>query len=264
MRIVVSFLFLLIILASCSRGSNALVRSWIYDDELERQEEIDNMLEYGGTKDDQLNGANFIDLQENGSFTSFLSLFDSGKWHYQDSSLILVDYHKNILELDVKKVNAKELVCFDRERRKVYRFNGYNNHFSSEIENPFSPANNQWRIRANHHESDKEITERLKNHFRFWEKYFSWANSRKIKILDVTGTPSLLEIFGNGYRMVYYSEQEPRWKHNFFDTTDSWKAYEKAYYVLATKRVKWPGTTNRFTELAEAFRQMQTWFDKSR
>jgi len=257
-------LLLVMFLQSCSDDGSALVRTWIYDDELEHQEEIDNIVVYGGTKENNLSGSNFIDLKENGTFTSYLSQFDSGKWHYRDSSLILVDYHKDLLELEVKKVNGKELICLDKGKQKIYRFTGYNNQFGSDSMNPFSSANNWWRLRPGSHETDAEIVLRLKNHFHFWETYFKWADSRKIKVLDVAGTPSLLEIFGNGYRMFYYSEQEPRWKNSFYDSTDSWKAYEKAYYILATKRVKWPGTKNRFNEMAEAFRQMQTWFDESK
>jgi hypothetical protein len=256
------FLLLIILLQSCSGGGSALVRTWIYNDQLERQEEIDNMLVYGGTKDDNLTGSNFIDLQENGTFTSYLAQFDSGKWHFRDSSLILVDYHKNLLELEIKKVNGRELICIGRDKRKVYRFTGYKNNFSSDSINPFSAVNNWWRFKPSARESDNEISLRLKNHFHFWQTYFSWAEKNKVKMLDVSGTPSVLQIFGNGYRMFYYSEQEPRWQNCFYDSADSWKAYEKAYYILATKRVKWPGTKNRFHEMAEGFRQMQTWFDE--
>src|SRR4051812_38189914 len=130
------FLLLVIFFQSCSGGGSALVRTWIYNDELERQDEIDNMLVYGGTKDDNLTGSNFIDLQENGTFTSYLAQFDSGKWHFRDSTLILVDYHKKLLELEIKKVNGRELICMDRGKRKIYRFTGYKNNFLSDSINP--------------------------------------------------------------------------------------------------------------------------------
>ena len=40
---------------------------------------------------------------------------------------------------------------------------------------PFSAANNRWRLPATRKETDEEIKGRLRNHCRFWEYYFTWA-----------------------------------------------------------------------------------------
>ena len=189
-------------------------------------------------------------------------VLNSGKWYFRENNLILVDYKKQLLELEVKKLGKAELVCLDRKRKKVYRFTGYENNFVTETQNPFSSANNQWRMKALEKENDDEITERLKNHFLFWEKYFAWARLHKVKALDVLGTPSLLEMYGNGYRLEYYSEQPESWKRNFYDSADCWKAYEKMYYMMNRHKITGAEKQNRYEGFENAFHQVVSWFDE--
>jgi len=167
--------FLVFLFISCQEKKDPLVKAWIYNDSQDQKEQLANIQQYGGTMEYGLTAANFIDLQPDGSYTSYISFFDQGKWFFKNKNLILVNRQKQILELAVQKLDDKEMVCTNKMKRKVYRFTGMPNQFTSASQNPFSAINNRWRIKAKHKESDAELRARLKNHFSFWEKYFDWG-----------------------------------------------------------------------------------------
>ena len=219
------------------------------------------MYRYGSTMEYGFSGASFLNLQPDGKFTSYFSAFDYGNWGLKDSTLLLIDHNKGRLFLDVKRLDAEQMICVNKSNRKVYRFNGFNNEFHSDAESPFSIDNNRWRIKARHKESDDKLRSRLKNHFRWWEKYFSWGLNNKVKVLDIRSTASVLNMYANGFELQYYDNQFPEWKNIFYDTADCWRAYEMVYYLMYKKDIDWPKTENRFLGFVSAFRQLQQWMD---
>lgn len=254
-------------LFSCAgkKTQYAFSRVWFYNSNQDTKQQVENINRYGGNMEYGMDGASFLDLQPDSSFTSYLSTFSFGRWNVQnDSILILTDQKGRILKLDVKNLTGEELICINTHNNRVYRFQGFDNHFSAGFENPFSISNNKWRIPALHRENDDQISSRLKNHFHYWEKYFNWAAVNKLKHLDIRSTPSILDMYSNGFNLQYYNYQPTEWKRNFYDSTDSWKAYEKVYYLMAAKKIKWPKTENRFERFVSAFQQMQGWLDEKK
>jgi hypothetical protein len=256
------WLFLSIVFISCKADEkSSLEKVWFYDDELTKQEQLENVYKYGGTMEYGFGAASFMNLQQDGKFTSYFSAFDYGDWKLQDSMLILTNHNKGRLLLEVKRMDPKHMICVNRSNHKVYRFNGFKNEIASDAENPFSIKNNLWRVKANHNESDAELAARLKNHFKWWEKYFSWGLNNKFKVLDIRSTPSVLDMYANGFQLKYYDYQFPEWKNIFYDTTNCWRAYEMVYYLMYKKDINWPKTENRFEGFVSAFKQLQQWMD---
>ena len=257
------FLLLLpVVFFSCkTKDKTSFEKVWFYNDELTDQEQMENLRKYGGATEYRFSAASFLNLQPNGKFTSYLSAFDYGDWKLQDSTLQLTTHNKGKLLLEVKHLTPKQMVCINKGSHKVFRFNGFENSISPEPESPFAITNNLWRAKPSHKESDAELTSRLKNHFRWWEKYFSWSLNSKIKVLDIRSTPSVLELYGNGFELKYYDYQFPEWKNIFYDTANCWRAYEMVYYLMYRKNIKWLKTENRFESYISAFQQLQQWMD---
>lgn len=255
-------LWCITVFVSCTAKKDPLVKAWIYNDSQGDKAQLENIKAYNGTMEYGLTAANFIDLQADGTYTSYLAFFDSGKWFFRNNTLILVNHNRQIIELQVNKMDDKELICTNKMKRKVYRFSATPNEFAGASENPFSTLNNQWRIKATHKESDAELRARLKNHFSFWEKYFAWGFKEDIDYLDVRSTPSLLKLYGNGFELQYYEYLYPEWKNIFYDTADCRMAYENLYYKMYEKKIQWPKTKNRFESFVSAFHQLQGWMDE--
>ena len=250
--------FLVAVVFSCTNEKEALAKAWIY----EEPDDPRPILSEGYRLDTYLSPANFIDLQGDGSFSRNLNGYENGKWLFKEGNLILVNRRKELLELQVLRVNKKELVCADPKRKIAYRFTGFPNEFTSPLQNPFSVQNNQWRLKAKHKESDSELTGRVKNHFSFWEKYFAWGYKNHLGYLDVRSTTGPLKIYRNGFQLEYYDNLSPEWKDLFYDTADCRIAFENLHYKMYEKEIKWPKTENRFERFVAAFQQLQSWMDE--
>lgn len=251
-------IFIYLLIGCKNHSDNPFVKVWFYNANQTDQQQKENEVKYRAHENYALEGSNFINLQPDSTYTSFLMDYDYGRWYYKDSLLILVNHNRQPLELVVNKVDD-ELICTDKMQNIIYRFYGYPNKFLSAAQNPFSQENNQWRLKASHKESDAEIASRLSNHFRYWEKYFAWGEQTNINSLDYTTTPGPLKMYGNGFALEYLDKQLPQWKESFYDTTDCRKAYEKLYYLMVEKDIQWPKTTDRCKRFVSAFQQLQDW-----
>jgi len=261
MRFYCQLILTLVFLSCKSNEKSSFEKAWLYNDDLSKDEQMEDVFKYGGTPEYGFTGASFMNLQPNGKFTSYFTAFDYGNWKAQDSTLVLTNHSKGKLVLNVEKLDSRQMVCINKSNHKVYRFNGFPNSFSSEAESPFSIANNVWRVKANHKESDDEIRARLKNHFRWWEKYFAWGLHNKMQMLDIRSTASVLDMYANGFELKYYDQQFPEWKNIFYDTSNCWRAYEIVYYLMYKKDINWPKTENRFEGFVSAFKQLQQWME---
>ena len=164
------------ILFSCTPGKDALVKAWIFNDGAYEEQNDNPVTDHELKIDSHFNTGNFIDIQPDGTYSSYLTGYETGKWFFKDQMLILVNRKKDILELQVNKLDDNELVCTNKMKRTIYRFKGLPNSFSSKAENPFSLTNNFWRIKPVKRETDEELRKRMKNHFTYWKQYFAMKN----------------------------------------------------------------------------------------
>ena len=250
---------IIVLLASCGSKKNPLVKVWFFNSDLIR-ERYHDIYTYEG-KTNYHNNADFLDLRPDSTYTCSLDFFDYGKWYAKDSTFLLVSHNNKMNEFLVHKLNDHEMICTNRLNDELFSFDGYKNDFKNSSENPFSLQNNQWRYRSNHKESEQEITGKLKNHFRYWEKFFAWGLNTDIRGIDYTTTPGPFNMYGNGFSLEYYNSELPSWKQSFYDTTTSYRAYEKLYYLLVKKDINWPKTKNRSERFVSAFQQLQNWLD---
>jgi hypothetical protein len=253
---------ILITLFSCSEvKQDSISRVWFFNAEFTDQHLSEDSA-LGRTADYSLSPANFINLREDGSYSAYMTQFEEGKWTVKEENLILINRDKKIREYQIHRRKNDEMVLLDKMKRLIYRFNGYPNNFATLNEDPFAAQYNQWRYKAKHKESDKELAGRLKNHFQFWEKYFDWGVNKKVDYLDVRSTPTPVKLYGNGFQLYYQEELSHKWQEIFYDTADSRIAYEMLYYKMYEKDIQWPKTENKFTGFASAFKQLQGWMDE--
>ncbi|HTE10786.1 MAG TPA: hypothetical protein VK645_07445 [Chitinophagaceae bacterium] len=212
-----------------------------------------------GTKelpDSSLTPASFIDLEKDGSYTSDFGHFDYGKWVYSKNEILLISYQHNKSVLPVSYLTDKEMQT-GPAKGPFDNFESQPVSFASGVENPFSKENNGWRVKADAKETDSQIKNRLLNHFKFWELYFTWAFNDNIQYIDVRSTPTLLKIYGNGFALKPFDQLPAAWKLYFYDEEDCRKANEKIKYMFDNNAVAWPHTENKYKMFISAFQQLQ-------
>ncbi len=259
MKFPVFFFILSCIISSCTDGGKQLARAWIYHDWTVK-EQSGYYERFKRTPAIAFTSGNFIDLQRDSSYHSYLEEYSVGTWRFEKDTLLMKDARSQaVRRFRVLEKNKDQLFLTHDEKDKIYVFDGFRNRFDSLSQNPFSLLNNHWRVKADHKENDSELLNRLHNHFRFWEMYFAWALKEDIKSLPVRGVPSLLKMYGNGFQLEYFEYQPPEWKKLFYDTADSRKVFVRMHYLMYDEDIKWPETENRFKGFISAFRQMQSW-----
>jgi hypothetical protein len=129
--------------------------------------------------------------------------------------------------------------------------------FPSAVENPFSKENNLWRIKPVAKETSIQLKDRLRNHFRFWELYFTWALNNGIQYIDVRSTPTPVKIYGNGFGLKPAEQLPAAWKNYFYDEKDCQAANEKIKNIFDNNGIAWPHTENKYKMFISAFQQLQ-------
>jgi hypothetical protein len=241
-------IFTLVILTGCHLANNSKDKLWFYI----YSSNVANA-------DTMLTPASFINLQGDGTYTRDFGYFDYGKWDFKNDHLILTNTNNETLMLAVDMVSANEMQI-SNHNTPVENFESLPGSFSGKDQNPFSLENNLWRITPAKKETDAEIKNRLLNHFKFWEKYFTWALNNELKTVDVRSTPTLLKIYGNGFTLKTFDQLPAEWKSFFYDSADCQIANDKMKYFIDNNNIAWPHTENKYKMFISAFQQLQQKF----
>lgn len=253
LRPLLMLLLMVVALSGCSRRK-VLSKIWFYT--------YDGTTNQSGSGDPVLSPVNFINLQQDGGYTAYLNTFEWGKWEL-DGKYIVLKSDKKVTHLKLEKIVKNEItldILPENQYEASYHFEGTDNG-NSNVDNPFSKENNLWRIKATHKETDQEIAARLKNHFRYWEKYFDWGLKAEKTTLDVRSLPGPLKMYGNGFELVPLEDWAPEWKSVFYDMEDCRIAYNKLHYFFTYERIAWAKSDNKFKMFVSAFQQLQRKID---
>jgi len=234
-----------LLLYSCRSEKDKLSRIWFYT--------YNN--ESGGPKDTLLTPVSFLDLRQNGTYTMDFSGFDAGRWDIKDDRLVLTNDKNQVSKLGFRYISGKDLRLYIHDM--ALEFEGMQNQSLTEAKDPFSRENNHWRIQASAKETDKQITNRLVNHFQFWQTYFSWALDQEIKYVDVRSTPTPVKVYGNGFGLKPFEQLPAAWKGYFYDEEDCRKANDKIRTLFDNNSIAWPQTDNKYKMFLSAFQQMK-------
>lgn len=227
-----------------------------------KQQKLDGLWFYTHTSGNEyeenieISPASFLNLQKDGSYTRDFGTFDYGNWTRKDTVLVLNSINGKIFEFSIRTLFENELKLRSG-KGTIINFENQPDKFPSVDADPFSVNNNHWRIPAKHKETEIEIKNRLKNHFRFNEMYIKWAINYQFTTLDIGSTPSPLKIYGNGFALKDYNELPVAWKSYFFDEEDCKKANAIIKDIFDNKDIAWAKTENRFKMFVSAFQQLQ-------
>ncbi len=205
--------------------------------------------------DSTLTPTTFIDLENDGTYTTSLGVFNYGKWKFEDNWLQLTDHNNKPSLIKVNSITEKQLQLLFDSNTSVDYFESQP--LSSAKKNPFSMENNFWQIPPDKKESGDEIKNRLLNHLKFWEIYFTWALENDIQSIDVRSMPTLIKIYGNGFTLKSYNELPAKWKTFFYDTIDCRKANDILELLLSKHDLAWPHTDNKYEAFISVFQQMR-------
>jgi len=207
-------------------------------------------------RDTLLTPASFLELRPDGTYTRDFGRFDYGNWTRKGQQLFLTNQQHTTYVLPLGIVTSKEMQL-TLAKDILDNFDGLPLPSGNDLADPFSVANNRWRIRATHKEDDTEIRHRLFNHCQFWEAYFNWALNNDLSSVDVRSTPTAIKIYGNGFSLKSFEELPATWRSYFFDDQDCQKANDMIKDLFQHKNIAWAHTDSKYKMFLSAFQQME-------
>lgn len=212
--------------------------------------------DFNSKNDNGLTGASFLSIRSDGSYTRDFGTFDYGHWVLKDSVISLMSQRNQNENLKIISLSSDEMAV-DINNQKI-NLEGQTTPPGKSSEDPFSIANNTWRIPASQKENEQALRKRLSDHCRFWETYFTWALKTNQETVDVRSTPTLIKIYGNGFTLKPLSDQPGRWKSYFFDEEDCQKAYDIMENIVSNDHITISHTDNKYKMFIGIFQQLET------
>jgi len=239
-------LFVIIFFDACLPDRPTIAKCWFYT----------YQTDFSVAQNKGLTPTSFLCIRENGSYTRDFGVFDYGNWTFDNKSLVLTSKRNQSTTLKMESLKTHEM-SFEMDGKKM-NFDAQPLPSSNISEDPFALDNNLWRIPASKKENEEAIRERLRNHARYWEVYFTWALKTNQEALDVRSTPTPIKIYGNGFTLKSVEDEPGRWKSYFFDEEDCRRADEILKNIVEQHNIALAHTDNKYKMFIGIFQQLET------
>jgi len=124
-------------------------------------------------------------------------------------------------------------------------------------EDPFHPANNQWRIKPRAQETDEQLRSRVKACVHFYALFFHDNNYRRQTEISFSGLPTCFIWYNGGIGMEAKADLDKKWINCFYSTYQAMKGYEMLASLLGKHILKWPEhPTSWISQTADVLDQM--------
>ena len=107
-------------------------------------------------------------------------------------------------------------------------------------EDPFYPANNQWRFRPAVAENSVQIRRRIRDCVHFYSLFFLDNNRRQEREISFSGLPSCFVWYNGGIGMQSRLELDKKWIACFFSEAQAYTAYDMIADELGKHSLHWP------------------------
>lgn len=194
----------------------------------------------------------FLWLSANGNYSRDFGTYEYGTWKKKGDSLYLTAADK--VTSAFLMISDKTTLRLSATEHTFFTFNYHPLNDNDSTANPFLPQYNKWRTKANVKETDAMLIERLTNHCKFWEVYFTWAEKNSLPSIDVRSLPTPIKIYSNGFSLKPVTK---KWARYFFDEKDAWRSNEILEDIMRNDKISWPAGDKKYVMFISAFQQMQ-------
>jgi hypothetical protein len=108
------------------------------------------------------------------------------------------------------------------------------------LDDPFYPANNQWRIKPAAPETREQLRLRVKNCVHFYSLFFLDNHFRQETDISFIGLPSCFVWYNGGIGMQAKPELDKKWIDCFYSSNQAYTGYELVESILGQHVLKWP------------------------
>lgn len=108
------------------------------------------------------------------------------------------------------------------------------------VEDPFYPANSQWRIKPAAAETNEQLHIRVRDCVHFYSLFFLDNHQRQETSISFSGLPSCFIWYNGGIGMQPKATLDKKWIDCFYSDEQAYAAYELLSTQLGKHALKWP------------------------
>jgi hypothetical protein len=127
------------------------------------------------------------------------------------------------------------------------------------LEDPFYPANNNWRLKPSKPEDLEQLHRRLKNFVHFYALFFKDNYQRRQTDISFIGLPSCFVWYNGGIGMSPAIELDKKWIACFYSEEQAMQGYTILSDLIGRHELKWPDHADSWvSETQSVLEQMAT------
>lgn len=173
--------------------------------------------------------------------------FTTGTWQIRregkELNLVLTTADKKLKEWHINELNSRSLrlVTTDEAGGSLYLNLSSDGMIHKNRQNdPFHPANNQWRLKPVKPESDSAIAIRAKQHVKFYVLFYRDNILRQKDKINFGGLPTIFEWYSRGIGMPDWEDVRDSWVDCFYDKEQARKGYDVLRKLIVNYEFTWP------------------------
>jgi hypothetical protein len=111
------------------------------------------------------------------------------------------------------------------------------------LNDPFHPANNQWRIKPSKPETDSAIHSRVRQCVWFYMLYFRDCIKREKRTINFLGLPAIFQWYSGGIGLPEKDKLENSWISCFYNKKQALQGYRILHELIVQYEFDWPHGT---------------------
>ncbi len=181
----------------------------------------------------------------------------TGKWVLDEKtkhiSIVFTDGSKKDLQL--KAIGVKNLLL-QNGKEPAIKFVADGRKQKDVADEPFYPANNKWRIKPLHSETDDAIKERVIGCVNFYSKFFKDNADRKAATISFYGLPSCFKWYSGGISIINKEKVGTKWINCFYNKDQAVQGQQLLENIIS-KKYNWNRQEPQWVrQSADVLRQM--------
>lgn len=166
----------------------------------------------------------------------------------EDNSITFGD--KILLNPELQQINNRDFLLAESETPEgpmKFRWVSEGKMLTAYKKDPFYPANNKWRIKPKHKESDAELYKRLYNYLQHFAYILDASIQREQEVVSFENSMGPVRVYSGGIGQLPINYIDEQWIDCFYDAEDAMKAYDLFGQFLTKSRYR-GGTTGNWVK----------------
>ncbi|MCE6987748.1 hypothetical protein [Dyadobacter sp. CY323] len=183
----------------------------------------------------------FTQIGKNGAY-------QAGRWAYDSLAVsVFLTIGRTTEEVPLafdRAANGMRLMNFEFGPEQILSLIQEGTSISRSRDDPFHPANNQWRLKPGEPENREQLLQRLRNYILHTAYILKTTQIRQNNRVSLEFSEGIVRLYNVGVGIVKPDKIPPGWTNGFYSPDDALKAYHILEDYLLTEKLKIEKTGN--------------------